>query len=99
MAEIKTSPVTARLVSDIDSVRATAGAFEFYADGDRFPAGMIYSCPCGCGATGVLRFRPTPSPSPSWEWDGNRERPTLSPSVHHVGHWHGFLRNGVWESC
>lgn len=30
----------------------------------------------------------------SWEWDGNREKPTLNPSVHHIGHWHGWIRAG-----
>ena len=34
-----------------------------------------------------------------WGWDGNEEKPTLTPSIHDVGHWHGFLRSGVLESC
>lgn len=97
MADVKTQPVVATLVDDIDAVRATPGAFEFYKAGERFPAGMIYSCPCGCGVQGALAFRP--HESPSWEWDGNREKPTLTPSVHHVGHWHGWLTGGVWISC
>lgn len=37
---------------------------------------------------------------PNWQWDGNREAPTLSPSI--LVHanpgwsdgWHGFLRDG-----
>lgn len=97
MAEVKTQPVTAQRFEDIDSVQAQAGAFEYYRAGDRYPAGMIYCCPCGCGATGSLAFRP--HESPSWDWDGNMDAPTLSPSVHHVGHWHGWLRGGVWTSC
>lgn len=97
MGEVRTEPVAATLCEDIDTVRGKPGAFEFYREGERFPAGLIYCCPCGCGATGALAFRP--HASPSWEWDGNREKPTLTPSVHHVGHWHGYLRNGVWESC
>lgn len=97
MSEVRTAPVKATRCEDIDEVRASPGAFEYYQDGDRFPAGMIYCCPCGCGATGALRFRP--AQSPSWDWDGNRDAPTLSPSVHHVGHWHGWLRGGVWVSC
>ena len=24
---------------------------------------------------------------------------TVSPSIHCVGHWHGFLQNGFWRSC
>ena len=30
----------------------------------------------------------------SWSWDGNEESPTLSPSLHAVGSWHGWIRNG-----
>lgn len=95
MSEIKTPPVQAQRFEDIWEIDHP-GAFEFYREGDRYPAGMIYACPCGCGTRGSLAFRP--HPSPSWEWDGNLDAPTLSPSVHHVGHWHGYLRNGVWES-
>ncbi|MFG1340944.1 DUF6527 family protein [Xanthobacter autotrophicus] len=60
---------------------------------------MLYACPCGCRTVGRLRFRPDVSGNPSWEWDGNRDAPTLNPSVNHVGHWHGWLRNGEWVSC
>lgn len=34
---------------------------------------------------------------PSWIWDGNRERPTFSPSINCgscPGKWHGFIENG-----
>ena len=29
-----------------------------------------------------------------WGWDGNEERPTLKPSVHTFGVWHGWIRDG-----
>jgi len=31
-----------------------------------------------------------------WDWDGNRETPTLSPSINCESHcgWHGYIRNG-----
>lgn len=91
----------ATLVSDIDAPGTPPGAFEFYTSGGRQSAGMLYVCPCGCGMQGALAFKP--DPSPSWHWDGNREKPTLSPSVHHLidgkTHWHGYLRAGIWESC
>jgi len=35
----------------------------------------------------------------SWTWDGNRERPTLTPSIHCVGVWHGYLTAGRLVSC
>ena len=31
----------------------------------------------------------------SWSWDGNEDQPTLSPSLHAVGEWHGWVRQGV----
>jgi Family of unknown function (DUF6527) len=37
---------------------------------------------------------------PTWDWDGNKEKPTLSPSIRTFGNkgmpdrWHGFLRQG-----
>ena len=29
-----------------------------------------------------------------WQWNGNEERPTLAPSLHAVGIWHGHVREG-----
>jgi hypothetical protein len=31
---------------------------------------------------------------PVWQWDGNREAPTLSPSINVIGRWHGWLQAG-----
>lgn len=31
---------------------------------------------------------------PSWVWDGNRERPTFTPSINCGSCWHGYIRNG-----
>lgn len=30
-----------------------------------------------------------------WSWDGNEDKPTLSPSLHAVGIWHGWVRDGM----
>ena len=38
--------------------------------------------------------RPDPNTGHSWSWDGNEEAPTLSPSLHAVGVWHGWVREG-----
>lgn len=32
-----------------------------------------------------------------WSWNGNKEKPTLSPSLHWVGH--GHLKDGFFQSC
>ena len=29
-----------------------------------------------------------------WGWDGNEDAPTLTPSIHTIGHWHGWVRAG-----
>lgn len=34
-----------------------------------------------------------------WLWDGNREEPTISPSIDIVGVWHGFIRKGKLETA
>jgi hypothetical protein len=97
MAEIKTPPVPATPVADITRARHIPGAFKFFCGDGTGPSGLNYVCPCGCGAIAPLHFKP--EPSPSWTWNGNREKPTLTPSVHHVGHWHGYLTDGMWVSC
>lgn len=35
------------------------------------------------------------SPGVHWGWDGNEDAPTLTPSLHCIGHWHGWVRNGM----
>jgi uncharacterized protein DUF6527 len=104
MSYVKTAPVVAKPVhfnvvldEGLEALKANAGGFELLENEGGRVAMMRMICPCGCGRTAALAIRP--APSPSWEWDGNRDKPTLTPSVHHVGHWHGWLRAGVWESC
>lgn len=70
-------------------------------DGDNF----AFSCP-GCGRfSGIRAGNPKPADSPSWHIDaGILEDPTtltLSPSINCIGccGWHGYMRNGVFESC
>ena len=101
MTEVKTEPVKAQLLESIDEIRDVPGAFEYYRYQDQYPAGILYCCPCGCGRIGSLHFRHVPKldSHDTWVWDGNMEKPTLTPSVRHKDHWHGFLTNGVWVSC
>lgn len=90
------APVRAIRVDDISNRDSPPGSYKFFVDGDLI-GGMNYRCPCGCGMLSVLPFKP--EPSPSWEWDRNWDAPTLTPSVHHVGHWHGYLRGGFWTDA
>ena len=29
-----------------------------------------------------------------WGWDDNEDKPTLTPSLHAIGMWHGWVRDG-----
>lgn len=103
--------VPAKLVEDLDG--APPGAFEFYSYGGKIAdAGIIIKCPCGCPAEIAMPFKRwnETDERPVWQWDGNRERPTATPSLliyqlaegtgERVGeHWHGFLTAGEWISC
>lgn len=88
----------AKLVENFDE--RIPGSFKINNDPD-FGKFLIYCCPCGCQALGSLRIgiNEKPEESPSWNWNGSTDSPTLRPSVHHVGHWHGYLTDGVWVAC
>ena len=95
------APVRATYFADLDIDERMPGAFTYYTsngDDNEQPIGLIYVCPCGCGVHGSLAFVPEPGRA-SWKWDGNREQPTLTPSIHHVDHWHGYLRGGVFTDA
>ena len=58
-----------------------------------------FVCP-GCRFITAVALRPVVDGSPqSWDFDGNIQAPTLSPSINHVGCWHGWLTAGVFRSC
>lgn len=85
------------------AARSIPGAFWYWQDAEEKLSGIIHSCPCGCGMLSNLYLSGVDHPR--WVNSGTRERPTLSPSVlirdpyeSHREHWHGYLRNGVWES-
>lgn len=69
---------------------------------------MLFNCPSGDGSECAIALRPT-TERPSWDFSGTLEKPTLNPSVHRQFFrrdgsslktiWHGWLRDGVWQSC
>lgn len=101
--------VIARAVDDMDfDGPVPAGAFEFYSDSDGPDAGILFGCPCGCGQMRLVAIRA--EKRPLWVWDGNRDCPTLTPSIliyqraensgERIGdHWHGYLTKGEFRSC
>lgn len=104
MSEIKTQPVKAIHEPDKDNFlnERIPGSFRLGPDiNDNKSRFFWYCCPCGCGNIGALRVGENfkPEDAPSWNWNGSIETPNLTPSVNHVGHWHGWLQNGTWVSC
>lgn len=111
MSEVKTPPVSARHIPDKSEFQQdfctgrVPGSFrvdEPDSDGEQT---FWYVCPCGCGSLGPLTvgngFKPDNENGTiaTWNWNGSIDKPTLQPSVHHRGHWHGWLTDGVWRSC
>lgn len=105
---------TAVLVENLDDegARMAPGTFSFYTvygDKTESEAGILFGCPCGCGSLMGVGFDTHESQRPRWHWDGNRESPTLTPSIliyqlndkaERIGeHWHGFLTAGEFRSC
>lgn len=85
-----------------------AYSFEEATEGRGFWGWIKFSCPCGCGAPSRLPIGLKTKPrrgidaggiQATWEWDGNREAPTLTPSIHHIDHWHGFLTKGFFTQA
>src|SRR5574343_915858 len=64
-------------------------------DGPHFPSenGTLMRWPLKPGHN-----QPGIDPNEHWQWDGNRDYPTLTPSLHWEGVWHGWLRAGKLES-
>lgn len=79
---------------------------------DTVGAGIIFDCPCQLercewGGKIAISFANPIKGEPEavsneklWQRSGETfETLTLSPSIHCVGHWHGWLQNGVLVSC
>lgn len=74
-------------------------------NGIRYEA-LMFACP-GCASfrehSDGLHMLPvnTNEKSPSWDWNGDREKPTLTPSIKTSTHdglvCHSFLRDGIFE--
>lgn len=86
-----------------ESLHLEPGLARRLGDGDH----LLFACP-GCGRTGAIRAaHPKPDNGNGATWDitgGSLDDVTtltLNPSINCVGccGWHGYLRNGVFESC
>lgn len=92
MAEKRNAPAV--LVDQIAAEGLAPGSIKFYAREGK-PHGINFVCPCGCGAVGGVVFDPG-----RWTWNGNRERPTVTPSILQMRcGWHGYLTDGEFREC
>ncbi len=75
------------------------------------PKWLWFGCPRGKGHCCVPLAPQTTSKGHTWHWDGNRDAPTLTPSINCLSHnpndpaekyagcgWHGFLRAGIFSA-
>ncbi len=86
---------TFRLVEHVVGEDAKPGDAKFWKspEGDE---GINFQCPCGCGSLLGVSFH-----KGGWTWNGNREKPTVRPSILHVEgcKWHGYLTDGQFVEC
>lgn len=84
------------------------GAYRFFVREGRERTGIRFGCPCGCGLVGSIYFEGEGDDGgPEWKVEGEWPKATLTPSIGFFGqnsyeqghHWHGFLRDGVFEEC
>ena len=60
---------------------------------------LSFLCPCGCGMLCGINVGPADG-AKVWAWNGDEEKPTATPSINiNMGHWHGYLTDGVFKSC
>jgi hypothetical protein len=81
---------------DVDSVGEFAWADE---DGKRYIMVALPRPRADVPDDYIMNFLPVVQganvPGAGWGWDSNEDRPTLTPSIHCIGHWHGWIRAGM----
>jgi len=57
---------------------------------------LEFMCPCGNDHLAGVRFQP--AFQQGWKWDGDKEKPTVTPSIliNPCG-WHGYLTKGQFK--
>lgn len=97
-------------VEEISFNHAPAGSYQFFkrsGDPEGTRRGIIHACPCGCGMLGSLYFAGQNPGGAEWNVEGEWPKVSLTPSIGFYGqnkrdqgfHWHGYLRNGIFEEC
>lgn len=101
MKAVKSPGLYDRPFGGDDPLGPKQGEFEIKTE----PSGQRrfwFMCPGPCKGMSALALRPVVDSSydkQSWEFDGNEDSPTLTPSILHVGCWHGWLTAGEFKEC
>ena len=68
-----------------------------WCEHDREIRSILFTCPCGCKTVRTVPVKRS-NAGPEWLWDGDRLKPTLTPSIQIIGEcrWHGYLTKGEW---
>lgn len=106
-------PVKIRFVDELQDLQqpgdavwlSSGGSGVTNAAGEPVPevpyACLSYLCP-HCGDQRAVMVRPHQSEGQSsWAWDGDKELPTLTPSIQHRGGcaWHGYITAGWFRDA
>lgn len=92
-------------IGTVPRAERTPGDAKWATHPDPGKVSLLFVCPCGCGdivtvaASSVAGGDTEDSTGrPCWHWNGDREHPTLTPSIQYAlgCRWHGWLRGGVF---
>lgn len=77
-----------------DDLPDGVGNFTQYWGGNTI---FFFMCPCGCKLANQLAVYKGEK-GHGWKWNGDRQRPTLHPSIAQTSRcgWHGHLVQGEW---
>lgn len=73
------------------------GEWQVYEEHDTTERRIIFGCPKRPGYSCAVPLAPVTTPKgATWRFDGNREAPTLTPSINCTGGcgWHGHMTKG-----
>jgi hypothetical protein len=95
---MNTESVFCRRVADFDAIEVPGDFFFEPVQGMGGDTCLHIKIPGGAFISiGVQRGGP--GGPKVWGWDGNEDKPTLTPSIHCIDHWHGWLESGRLRSC
>lgn len=84
--------------TDVEVIHGEVGDWSFIEREDGTVTHIVLRLPSFNDPDGGIAVLPVEPGTPQvrWDWNGNRESPTLTPSILHHGNpeWHGYLTDG-----